>query len=59
MCFGVPGLIAKHAESEEPLADMEGFKSSARELLRRIGLLEKKQLKVRCAFIYTYTYSAA
>ncbi|XP_072241304.1 telomere repeats-binding bouquet formation protein 1 isoform X1 [Leuresthes tenuis] len=45
MCFGVPGLIAKHAENEEPLTDMEGFKSSARELLRRIGLLEKRQLK--------------
>ncbi|KAM4572188.1 telomere repeats-binding bouquet formation protein 1 [Odontesthes bonariensis] len=45
MCFGVPGLIAKHAENQEPLADMEGFKSSAIELLHRIGLLEKRQLK--------------
>ncbi|XP_051239392.1 telomere repeats-binding bouquet formation protein 1 [Dicentrarchus labrax] len=45
MSLGVPGLISRQGEDEnvEPLKNMEGFKSSARELLRRIDLLEKRQ----------------
>ncbi|XP_040895209.1 telomere repeats-binding bouquet formation protein 1 isoform X2 [Toxotes jaculatrix] len=45
MSLAVPGLIARHEKDEntEPLTDMDSFRSSARELLRRIDLLEKKQ----------------
>ncbi|XP_044050760.1 telomere repeats-binding bouquet formation protein 1 isoform X2 [Siniperca chuatsi] len=47
MSLGVPGLIARQGEGEnvEPLTNMEGFRTSARELLHRIGLLEKRQAK--------------
>ncbi|XP_049929854.1 telomere repeats-binding bouquet formation protein 1 isoform X2 [Epinephelus moara] len=47
MSLGVPGLMAKQGEADsmEPLINMEGFRSSARELLRRIDLLERKQAK--------------
>ncbi|GAA6229002.1 telomere repeats-binding bouquet formation protein 1 [Lates japonicus] len=47
MSLGMPGLIAKHGENEnaEPLTNMESFRNSARELLRRIDQLEKKQAK--------------
>ncbi|XP_047451649.1 telomere repeats-binding bouquet formation protein 1 [Mugil cephalus] len=40
---GVSGLKTKQAEDAEPFVNMEGFRSSARELLRRIDLLEKTQ----------------
>ncbi|XP_071357318.1 telomere repeats-binding bouquet formation protein 1 isoform X2 [Trachinotus anak] len=45
MSLGVPDLIARHGEDEnmEALTNMGSFRSSARELLRRIDLLEKKQ----------------
>ncbi|CAG5958123.1 unnamed protein product, partial [Menidia menidia] len=39
----IPGL--KQAENEEPFPNIEDFKSSARELLHRIALLEDRQLK--------------
>ncbi|XP_042267353.1 telomere repeats-binding bouquet formation protein 1 isoform X1 [Thunnus maccoyii] len=47
MSLGVPGLIARQGEVEnvKPLKNMESFRSSARELLRRIDLLEKRQAK--------------
>ncbi|XP_049430670.1 telomere repeats-binding bouquet formation protein 1 isoform X2 [Epinephelus fuscoguttatus] len=47
MSLGVPGLMARQREGDnmEPLINMEGFRSSARELLRRIDLLERKQAK--------------
>ncbi|XP_070686639.1 telomere repeats-binding bouquet formation protein 1 [Pempheris klunzingeri] len=47
--FGVPGLTARHGKGEnvERLTNMEGFRSSARELQRRIDLLEKRQAKVQ------------
>ncbi|KAL7402700.1 hypothetical protein ABVT39_018611 [Epinephelus coioides] len=47
MSLGVPGLMARQGEADsmEPLINMEGFRSSARELLRRIDLLERKQAK--------------
>ncbi|KAK2917934.1 telomere repeats-binding bouquet formation protein 1 [Channa argus] len=40
-----PGLIMKQGEGEnaENVTEMEGFRSSARELLHRIDLLEKRQ----------------
>lgn len=57
MSLGVPGLIAKQGKDEnvEPLINMEGFRSSARELLRRIDLLEKRQAKVRHTFTHMAT----
>ncbi|KAM6936920.1 telomere repeats-binding bouquet formation protein 1 [Xenentodon cancila] len=45
MCFRGNSLRGKEAENEEPLANIEGFKSSAQELLRRINLLEKSHLE--------------
>ncbi|XP_055365704.1 telomere repeats-binding bouquet formation protein 1 isoform X11 [Betta splendens] len=46
MSLGVPGLLAMHVECEnEPVSNMESFRSSARELLRKIDLLEKQQMK--------------
>ncbi|XP_034542561.1 telomere repeats-binding bouquet formation protein 1 isoform X2 [Notolabrus celidotus] len=44
-----PGLILKQGKGEniEPIANMAGFRSSARELLRRIDLLEKRQAKAK------------
>lgn len=49
MSLGVPGLIARQDEGEnvEPHVTIEGFRSSARELLSRLDLLEKRQAKVR------------
>lgn len=57
MSLGVPGLIVRQGEGKnvEPFINIDGFKSSARELLRRIGLLEKRQTKVR----YTFTHMAS
>ena len=54
MSLGGPGLTARQGEAEnvEPLTNMEDFRSSARELLRRIDLLEKRQAKVK----YTFTH---
>ena len=53
--LGMPSLIARHGEykNEEPLSNMESFKSSARELLYRIDQLEKKQAKVRHTCTHT------
>ncbi|KAM8751145.1 telomere repeats-binding bouquet formation protein 1 isoform 3-T3 [Acanthopagrus schlegelii] len=47
MSLEVPHLMVRQAEgeNEEPLTHMEDFRSSARELLRRIDLLEKRQAK--------------
>lgn len=47
--LGEPSLILRQREFDniEPLTNMEGFRSSARELLHRIDLLEKRQAKVR------------
>ncbi|XP_076590122.1 telomere repeats-binding bouquet formation protein 1 [Chaetodon auriga] len=47
MSLGVPGLIARQGEGEnlEALTNLEGFRSSARELLHRIDLLERRQTK--------------
>lgn len=42
------GLVEKQAEYEEPPLNIEEFKNSAREIMRRIELLEKTQLKVSC-----------
>ncbi|XP_038562257.1 telomere repeats-binding bouquet formation protein 1 isoform X1 [Micropterus salmoides] len=47
MSLGVSGLVAKQGECKnmEALTNMEGFRNSARELLHRIDLLEKRQAK--------------
>ncbi|KAF1386619.1 hypothetical protein PFLUV_G00096740 [Perca fluviatilis] len=47
MSLGVPELTARQGEGENvtPLTNMGGFRSSAREVLRRIELLEKRQAK--------------
>ncbi|XP_054864995.1 telomere repeats-binding bouquet formation protein 1 [Amphiprion ocellaris] len=45
MCLGVDDLIAKQVENMEHLTNMEGFRHSARDLLCRTDLLEKRQLK--------------
>ncbi|XP_054475755.1 telomere repeats-binding bouquet formation protein 1 [Anoplopoma fimbria] len=47
MSLGVTGLMVKQGEGEnvDPVINMEGFKSSARELLRRIDLLERREAK--------------
>lgn len=57
MSLGVPGLVARQGEGEtvEPLTNMEGFRSSARELLRRLDLLEKRQINVRHTFTHMAT----
>lgn len=54
MSLEVPALIVKHQEGEhvEPLTQMESFRSSAREILRRIDLLEKRQLNVSVVFTH-------
>lgn len=56
MSLGVSGLVAKQGECKnmEALTNMEGFRNSARELLHRIDLLEKRQAKVR----HTLTHMA-
>ncbi|KAM4553303.1 telomere repeats-binding bouquet formation protein 1 [Fundulus diaphanus] len=46
LSLGAQGLVEKQVENEEPSINMEEFKSSAREMLRRIELLERRQLKV-------------
>ncbi|XP_071767568.2 telomere repeats-binding bouquet formation protein 1 [Centroberyx gerrardi] len=48
MSLGVPGSVVKQGEegAVEPLTNMEGYWRSARELLHRIDLLEKRQAKV-------------
>ncbi|XP_008294719.1 telomere repeats-binding bouquet formation protein 1 [Stegastes partitus] len=45
MCLGADGPIAKQVENLKPFTNMEGFRHSARDLLRRIDLLEMRQLK--------------
>lgn len=57
MSLEVPHLMVRQAEgeNEEPLTHMAGFRSSARELLRRIDLLEKRQAKVRHMFTFMAT----
>lgn len=57
MSLGVSGLIARQGEGDnvEPLINMEGFRSSARELLRRIDLLEKRQAKAGHTFTHMAT----
>lgn len=57
MSLEVPHLIVRQGEgeNEEPFTNMEGFRSSARELLRRIDLLEKRQAKVRHTFTHMAT----
>ncbi|XP_023201056.1 telomere repeats-binding bouquet formation protein 1 [Xiphophorus maculatus] len=45
LSLGVQGLVEKQAEYEEPPLNIEEFKNSAREIMRRIELLEKTQLK--------------
>ncbi|KAM8892268.1 telomere repeats-binding bouquet formation protein 1 isoform 2-T2 [Spinachia spinachia] len=47
MSLEVPGLIVspKKGENLDPIVNMEGFRSTARELLCRIDRLEKKQAK--------------
>ncbi|XP_014902541.1 telomere repeats-binding bouquet formation protein 1 isoform X1 [Poecilia latipinna] len=45
LSLGVHGLMEKQAENEEPPLNIEEFKNSAREIIRRIELLEKTQLK--------------
>lgn len=54
MPLGVSGLIARQDEGEnvEARANMEGFRSSAREVLRRLEVLEKRQAKVRRRFTH-------
>lgn len=56
MSLGVPGLIARQGEGEtvQPLTKMENFRSSAREFLHRLDLLEKGQTEVR----HTFTHMA-
>ncbi|KAM4734924.1 telomere repeats-binding bouquet formation protein 1 isoform 2-T2 [Anableps anableps] len=46
LSLGVQGLVEKQVETEERPINIEEFKSSAREMLRRIELLEKTQLKI-------------
>ncbi|XP_030587600.1 telomere repeats-binding bouquet formation protein 1 isoform X3 [Archocentrus centrarchus] len=43
MYLRVSDLIAREVENVEPLKNMEGFRSSAREILHRINLLEKRK----------------
>lgn len=45
MSSEVPGLTVSHEEAED--VNTEGFRATARELLCRIELLEKKQAMVR------------
>uniref|UniRef100_A0A096MAW7 Telomere repeat binding bouquet formation protein 1 n=1 Tax=Poecilia formosa TaxID=48698 RepID=A0A096MAW7_POEFO len=58
LSLGVHGLMEKQAENEEPPLNIEEFKNSAREIIRRIELLEKTQLKavVKLWSIVTNTY---
>lgn len=54
MSLGVSGLIARQDEGEdvEARTNMEGFRNSAREVLRRLDVLEKRQAKVRRRFTH-------
>ncbi|KAM6925945.1 telomere repeats-binding bouquet formation protein 1 [Lycodopsis pacificus] len=47
MSLEVPGLTVRQGEGEnvDSITNMDGFRGSARELLRRIDLLEKRQAK--------------
>lgn len=56
MSLGGPGVTVRQGEDDhgDPITNMEGYMGSARELLRRIDLLEKRQAKVR----YTLTHMA-
>ncbi|XP_015237371.1 PREDICTED: telomere repeats-binding bouquet formation protein 1 isoform X1 [Cyprinodon variegatus] len=45
LSLGVQGLVEKQVEIEDPLLIMERFRSSAREMLRKIEQLEKRQLE--------------
>lgn len=46
MSLGVPGLMHGEGGHVTPLTKMESLKSSAREFLSRIDLLEKRLLEV-------------
>lgn len=54
MSLGVSGLIARQDEGEdvEARTNMEDFRNSAREVLRRLDVLEKRQAKVRRRFTH-------
>ncbi|XP_056272796.1 telomere repeats-binding bouquet formation protein 1 isoform X2 [Pseudoliparis swirei] len=47
MSLGGPGVTVRQGEDDhgDPITNMEGYMGSARELLRRIDLLEKRQAK--------------
>ncbi|XP_061578776.1 telomere repeats-binding bouquet formation protein 1 [Cololabis saira] len=47
MCFRGNNLIAKEAENEDRLVNIEDYKSSAQDMLRRINLIEKSLLEVQ------------
>lgn len=49
MCSGVGDPIAKQAENVEAPKHIEEIRSSAREMLHRINLLEKRRVKVKHA----------
>lgn len=49
------GFIGNQAENKESLANIERFRAGAKEMLQRIEVLEKNQLKVVCAHIHTHT----
>lgn len=49
MCSGVGDLMANEDENVEASKNIEGFRSSAREMLHRINLLEKRKVKVKHA----------
>lgn len=57
MSLGAPVPIAatEDVEAVEPLSNMEGYWSSAREILHRIELLEKGQVKVRHAHTHGHS----
>ncbi|XP_013867789.1 telomere repeats-binding bouquet formation protein 1 [Austrofundulus limnaeus] len=46
ICIGMHGLIGNQAENEEALANIERVRAGAKEMLQRIEVLEKNQLKV-------------
>lgn len=49
MTLGVPDVMTQQGEGEngDSLGNIEGFRSSARELLHRLDLLEKRQVRQR------------
>lgn len=49
MTLGVPGLMSQQEEGKngDPLENIKGFRNSARELLHKLDLLEKRQVRQR------------